>query len=131
MLEPLYQSGLIITLHSFAAVTALTLGAAQLVLPKGSRLHRVAGYLWVGLLGSVALSSFWIHDLRWIGPFSPIHLVSIFTLANLAFALRAARRRNIKAHAAAMRSLFYFALIGAGTFTLLPGRIMHQVVFGQ
>ncbi|MFK7763785.1 MAG: DUF2306 domain-containing protein [Roseobacter sp.] len=92
MLEPLYQSGLIITLLSFAAVTALFLGAAQLVLPKGSRLHRGAGYLWIGLLGSVALSSFWIHDLRLVGPFSPIHLLSIFTLAHLVFALRAATK---------------------------------------
>jgi uncharacterized membrane protein len=24
-----------------------------------------------------------------------------------------------------------FALVGAGMFTLLPGRIMHAVVFGQ
>jgi uncharacterized membrane protein len=30
-----------------------------------------------------------------------------------------------------MISLYFFALIGAGIFTLLPGRIMHEVVFGQ
>lgn len=30
-----------------------------------------------------------------------------------------------------MIKLYVFALIGAGIFTLLPGRIMHAVVFGQ
>jgi uncharacterized membrane protein len=28
----------------------------------------------------VAASSFWIHQMRLVGPFSPIHLLSIFTL---------------------------------------------------
>jgi uncharacterized membrane protein len=30
-----------------------------------------------------------------------------------------------------MISLYAFALIGVGVFALLPGRIMHEVVFGQ
>jgi uncharacterized membrane protein len=30
-----------------------------------------------------------------------------------------------------MTALYIFALVGAGIFTLLPGRIMHAVVFGQ
>jgi len=30
-----------------------------------------------------------------------------------------------------MTSIFFGALIVAGLFTLLPGRIMHAVVFGQ
>lgn len=30
-----------------------------------------------------------------------------------------------------MIKLYLLALVGAGIFTLLPGRIMHAVVFGQ
>lgn len=30
-----------------------------------------------------------------------------------------------------MIKLYLFALVGAGIFTLLPGRIMHTVAFGQ
>jgi uncharacterized membrane protein len=37
----------------------------------------------------------------------------------------------VKQHRSAMISLYLFALIGAGVFTLLPGRIMHEVVFGR
>ena len=33
--------------------------------------------------------------------------------------------------AGSMISLYVFALIGAGVFTLLPGRTTHTVVFGQ
>ena len=120
-----------ITLHALAALTALFIGIAQLWLKKGSQLHRVAGYAWVILLGSVALSSFLINDLRLIGPFSPIHLLSVCTLINLVLTIRAARRGDIDQHAKSMRSIFWLALVGAGLFTLLPGRIMHQVVFGQ
>ncbi len=120
-----------ITLHALAALTALFIGIAQLWLKKGTRLHRVAGYVWVVLLGSVALSSFWIRDLRLIGPFSPIHLLSVYTLVNLVLAIRAAHRGDIDKHAKTMKSIFWLALVGAGLFTLLPGRITHQVVFGQ
>nr|WP_316247460.1 DUF2306 domain-containing protein [Roseobacter litoralis] len=120
-----------VTAHAFAALTALLLGATQLLLAKGTRRHRVIGYIWASLLGLVALSSFWIHDLRQIGPFSLIHLLSVYTLYNLVGGIRAAQRGKIDEHRSTMRQLFYVALIGAGAFTLLPGRDMHLVVFGQ
>jgi uncharacterized membrane protein len=78
----------------------------------------------------IAISSFWIHDIRLIGPFSPIHLLSIFTLAILPLAVWHARRHRVERHRKAMTSIFVGALVIAGLFTLLPGRIMHHVVFG-
>ncbi|MEM9578918.1 MAG: DUF2306 domain-containing protein [Pseudomonadota bacterium] len=117
-------------MHTLAAVFALLAGVFLLALKKGTRLHRATGYVWVAALGFVALSSFWIHDLRLIGPFSPIHLLSIWALYNLVRAVWAARAGNIATHSASMKSLYLYALIGAGLFTLLPGRILHQVVFG-
>jgi uncharacterized membrane protein len=41
-----------------------------------------------------------------------------------------ARRHWVRSHRAAMISLFAGALVIAGVFTLLPGRVMHEVVFG-
>ncbi len=35
------------------------------------------------LMAAVAVSSFWIHQIRLLGPWSPIHLLSIFTLVML------------------------------------------------
>jgi uncharacterized membrane protein len=36
----------------------------------------------------------------------------------------------VRAHRSAMLGLFLGALVIAGLFTLVPGRIMHAVVFG-
>jgi uncharacterized membrane protein len=51
----------------------------QLALPKGTPRHRAVGYLWVALMLLVVIPSFWIHTIRQWGPWSWIHLLSIFT----------------------------------------------------
>jgi len=119
-----------IQLHAFAAIAAFTLGVVQLTAPKGTIPHRLFGWLWAGLMLAVALSSFFIHTIRLWGPFSPIHLLSVFTLIMLPLAVLRARRHQVERHRRAMLGLFAGALVVAGTFTLLPGRIMHSVVFG-
>ncbi|MEM6440529.1 MAG: DUF2306 domain-containing protein [Pseudomonadota bacterium] len=129
-LGPLLAEGPVVAAHAAAALAALGLGAAQLYGPKGTRGHRLWGRVWVALMALVALSSFAIFQLRLIGPFSPIHGLSLYTLASLLYALRAARRGDIRAHRLTMASLFWFALIVAGAFTFFPGRAMHAVVFG-
>jgi len=48
----------------------------------------------------------------------------------LPIAVLHARRHRVAAHRTAMMSLFIGALVIAGAFTLLPGRVMHAVVFG-
>ena len=82
-------------------------------------------------MAAVAASSFWIHEIRLFGPLSPIHLLSIFTLIMLVLAVLHARRHNVSGHRKAMMSIFFGALVIAGLFTFLPGRIMHAVVFGH
>ena len=119
-----------ITLHAFAALAALALGGAQFLLPKGAALHRTLGYVWATLMMAVAASSLAIHDIRLFGPWSPIHLLSLVVLVSVPMAVLAARRGQANRHRAGMIQLFLFALLGAGVFTLLPGRLMHQVVFG-
>lgn len=129
-LIPLTTAPLAIQLHAWIALAALALGAVQLLAPKGTLPHRGFGWLWVGLMAAVALSSFRIHTICSFGGYSVIHLLSVFTLAILPLAVLHARRHRIRAHARAMRLLFLGALLIAGVFTLLPGRIMHDVVFG-
>jgi uncharacterized membrane protein len=129
-LAPLLQAAPAIPLHAFAAMTAFVLGVVQLAAPKGTLPHRTLGWIWVGLMAGVALSSFWIHQIRLFGPWSPIHLLSIFTLAMLPLAVWKARSHQVADHRRVMIGLFSGALVIAGLFTLLPGRIMHTVVFG-
>jgi len=51
-------------------------------------------------------------------------------LATLPLAVLRARRHEVARHRSAMIALFTGALVIAGAFTLLPGRIMHAVLFG-
>ena len=130
-LAPLLDAAPAIPLHAFAAMTAFVLGVVQLAAPKGTLPHRTIGWIWVGLMAAVAISSFWIHQIKLIGPWSPIHLLSIFTLTMLPIAVWRARRHRVADHRRIMTLTFVGALVIAGLFTLLPGRIMHAVVFGQ
>ncbi|QFT98251.1 hypothetical protein FIU85_13115 [Roseovarius sp. THAF8] len=129
-LDPLLSASPMIVAHTLAALAALALGALQLILPKGTGLHRGLGSVWVILMLVVAASSFWIHTMQVIGPFSPIHVLSIIVLISAPLGLYYAQTGQVTAHRRTMQQLFAIALIGAGLFTLWPGRIMHQVVFG-
>ncbi len=129
-LAPLIDAAPAIPLHAFAAMGAFVLGLVQFAAPKGTLPHRTLGWIWVALMATVATSSFWIHQLRLLGPFSPIHLLSIFTLTMLPLAVWKAHSHKVPAHRRAMILLFAGALVVAGMFTVLPGRIMHAVVFG-
>jgi uncharacterized membrane protein len=129
-LTPLTRAPFAIQIHAYAALAAFALGAVQLARVKGTPQHRALGYVWVGLMLTVAISSFWIHDMRVWGPWSPIHLLSILTLAMLPLGLYYARHHRVRGHKLTMLGLFAGALVIAGIFTLVPGRIMHRVLFG-
>jgi len=130
-LAPLLDAAPAIPVHAFAAMAALALGLVQFAAPKGTLPHRTIGWIWVALMVIVAASSLWIHQIRLFGPWSPIHLLSIFTLVMVPIAVWRARRHRVTDHRRIMTMTFVGALVIAGLFTLLPGRIMHAVVFGQ
>src|SRR5215813_14174037 len=127
---PLLDAAPAIPVHAFAAMTAFALGLVQFAAPKGTLPHRTLGWVWVSLMLVVALSSFWINGIRWLGPFGPIHLLSILALVMVPLAVWKAHNHDVGAHRRIMISLFLGALLVAGLFTLVPGRIMHKVVFG-
>jgi uncharacterized membrane protein len=127
---PLLEAAPAIPLHAFAAMAAFVLGLVQFAAPKGTLPHRTLGWIWVALMTLVAASSFWIHQIRLVGPLSPIHLLSIFTLAMLPLAVWRAHTHRVTDHRWIMIFIFTGALAMAGLFTLLPGRIMHSAFFG-
>lgn len=129
-LAPLLNAALVIQIHAFAAFAAFALGIVQLLALKGTLPHRTIGWIWVLPLATIAISSFWIQSIRMFGPFSLIHLLSIFTLITLPLAALAAHRHNVEPHRRAMMGIFFGALVIAGAFTFVPGRIMYAVAFG-
>ena len=130
-LAPLLDAAFAIPLHAFAAMAAFVLGLVQFAAPKGTLPHRTVGWIWVALMAVVAISSFWIHQIRLFGPWSPIHLLSIFTLAVLPIAVWRAHHHDVTNHRRIMIFIFIGALVIAGLFTFVPGRVMHSVVFGR
>ena len=129
-LTPLLSASTAIQFHAFAAVAAFGLGMVQLAAPKGTLPHRTIGWIWVALMVVVSVSAFFVHQIRLWGPWSPIHLLAVFTLAVLPIAVWFAHSHAVRGHRNAMVTLFVGALVIAGVFTLLPGRIMHAVVLG-
>lgn len=129
--SPLFNSDFAIVSHALLAIASIVLGALQFVLPKGTRLHKLIGYVWASMMLYVAASSFFIHEIKLIADlFSPIHLLSIYVLFSVTTAVWKARKGDIKGHRQHMIQLYIFALIITGGFTFFPGRIMHQVLFG-
>jgi uncharacterized membrane protein len=49
-------------------MTAFALGLVQLAAPKGTLPHRMLGGIWVAIMFVVAISSFFIHQLKIWGP---------------------------------------------------------------
>lgn len=130
-LAPLLNAPTAIQIHAFAAMSAFAIGLVQLYRTKGTPSHRATGYVWVSIMMVVAASGFWIHDIRVWGQWSPIHLLSVFTLVMLPVGVWYARRHIVVGHKWTMISIFAGALVIAGIFTFVPGRIMNAVVFGN
>ncbi|WP_375175488.1 DUF2306 domain-containing protein [Pseudooceanicola sp.] len=130
-LTPLLSASVAIQIHVLAALLAILLLPLTLFRRRRDRVHKVAGYVWVTAMLTTAISSFWINGIRLIGPFSPIHLLSVLTLYNVIWAVVELRRGNRRAHEGILRATAYWSLGLAGLFTLIPGRMMAEALFGE
>ncbi len=131
ILAPRLNASPTIQIHAYSAMAALALGAVQFSTPKGTLPHRAIGTAWVLLMLAVCISSFSIHTIRLWCPWSPIHLLSIFTLGSLPLAVFYAHCHDVPHHRLVMISIYTGGLVIAGLFTFVSGRIMHAVLFGS
>jgi uncharacterized membrane protein len=143
---PLFEAPALVQFHAYLAIGGVLLGGIQLFAPKGSIPHRAVGWVWVFLVALMIVTAFMNHDILSFGPFSPkiccrdftcrlgstkcgsIHILSVFVLLMLPFAILQARLLNVVRHRQAMIILMAIMVLGAG-FTFLPTRIMHAVAF--
>ena len=119
--------------HLVTAFSALVIGGVVLWRRKGTFDHRLLGWTWVVLMASTAVASAFIRDYRLpnLAGFTPIHGFTLLVAVMLPRGIWFIRHGNVVGHRKAMRGLFIGACVIAGLFTLLPGRIMHAVVFGS
>lgn len=128
-IKPLLEASLAIQLHVAAAAFAIALSAAIIIVKRGTPGHKLVGRAWVAMLAVICISSFWITGMNGTG-YSWIHLLSVWTLLGLTKAVWAVRTGDIRAHKYAMISTMVGALLGAGFFAFMPGRMMNAVLFG-
>lgn len=130
-LDPIFGAPLEIQVHIYSAIPAIVLGPIAIYRKKRDFIHKCVGYSWVASMLVLALSSFFIRGWALVGPFGPIHLLSVFVLYGLFEGVRDARARRIDAHKAGMQDLYWWAIGIAGLLTLLPGRRMSSMLFGE
>lgn len=127
--EPLLHAPLAIQIHVATVVAAAVIGLVIFMRCNGTTLHKVLGRLWMVLMITTALSSFFIHKINLVGGFGPIHILSILVLLGCGRAVAAARTGQIESHRKIIRSIYLGGILGAGTFAFMPGRIMNEVAF--
>ena len=118
----------VILVHTFAAFTAIALGAGMFLARKGTLSHRIAGRGWVALMLITAISSFWIQTK---GHFSLTHLLSVAVPLMLAAGVYFALTRRIVRHQRMMIGIYALGLGLAGLFTLLPNRLLGRMLWSS
>lgn len=117
------ELGPAIWIHLTAVVLALGTTPFLLLRTKRDRLHKSMGYLWVGSVAVIAVSSFFLKFII-RGSFSPIHLLSVWTLIQLPMIVMRARKKDIESHRKKVRGIVAGGLIVAGIIAFLPIRLL-------
>src|SRR5208337_413307 len=132
-LAPLIEAPWVILTHVAAVAVSLLLGPMQLILPKGTRAHRMMGRVWSGAMVITCLSALLILDRPMppnLGPLSWLHLLAVFTLVLLYRAVRLARAGEIEKHRKAMLGLVLLGLGVPAVFAVaVPHRILNRALF--
>ncbi len=123
-LEPLARAAPMVLAHLGVALFTLGLGVTVLAMRKGTRLHKVAGRLWAGLMVGVAVSGVLIDPHR----FTAAHAAALLVLWMIPAAIVKARRGDLRGHRRTVARLLIAMVIVAG-LSLLPGHLLHGVFF--
>ncbi len=129
-LAPLLNASPAIQIHVAAAVVALALGLYQFLARKGTIPHRVIGWVWVVLLASICISSFFIPGSWFIGPISVFHALSVYTLWALFKGAKAAREGEVADHKSYMAWIFGLSIVLSAVIAVgSSGGVLNEVFF--
>jgi uncharacterized membrane protein len=123
------QLSLSVWLHLATIGIATALTPMMMLRRRGDRLHRQLGYVWVTAMFLTALVSL---DVRLInrGAFSPIHILSVWTMIQVPLIVWRARQHDWRRHRNAVRGMVLGALLIAGFFTFPFNRLLGHWLFG-
>lgn len=120
-------------LHLYTVLPCVPIGGLLLIIKKGTLIHKRLGRIYMILMLFTAIVTLFIPAYvggRVLNHFGWIHLFSFLTIWTVPTAYLAIKNGNVKAHKRKMILLYFGALIIAGAFTLMPGRYLHEVIFG-
>jgi uncharacterized membrane protein len=115
--------------HILTVTVALVLTPVMLLRPRGGPTHRRLGRIWVSAMLLTALSTLFVQESR-PGHYSFIHIFTVWTLLAAPYTWWTARTGRIAAHRGSVRGLVTGALLIAGAFTLVPGRVLGGWIWG-
>ena len=115
--------------HLSTIMAALVLTPVMLLRPRGDRLHRTLGKVWLVIMTVTAAITFDIQLIR-EGQFSPIHILSLLTLLAVPQIYWTARTHQPGKHRRAVRGVALGGLLIAGFFTFPFNRMLGQWLMG-
>jgi len=119
-------------MHLATVAPAAVIGTYLMIVRKGSAIHKWLGKVYMLLMLITAVISLMMPakiGFTIFSHFGPIHLLSILAIVSVIAAYDAIKRKNIDRHRKAMIGLFTGGVLIAGTFTLMPGRFLHALLF--
>ena len=129
-LAPVADAPIAVKVHLATVIPAFVIGTWLIFFSvQGERWHRARGSAYLALMVVTAVAAFFIRSID-PGRLSFIHLFIPLTIFGVVSALWNVRRGNINGHRNAMLGLYIGGLLIAGGLTLLPGRLLHRVIFG-
>lgn len=128
-LAPILNAEPLVQFHLLGATMAVMTGPVALYRRRRDRVHKVTGYVWGSAMMALAISGLFMHSLAIIGPFGPIHLLSVVTILSLWRGFHLIRQRRIADHARWMRNFYWYAIGFSALFALSPGRVLNRALF--
>jgi uncharacterized membrane protein len=113
-------------IHAIIILVLVVAGWIMLALPKGDRRHRTLGWIWVSGMVAMGATSLTVpHGDSWVAAY----IGGGSALALLAYGIYAVKTRRLRNHGRTMAMLM-IALVLMTLLSLMPGRLLHDVVFG-
>ncbi|WP_443627673.1 DUF2306 domain-containing protein [Candidatus Njordibacter sp. Uisw_002] len=120
-------------MHLGTIAPAFLMATFMMVTKKGTEVHKLIGRIYMVLMLFTAMVTLLMS--AQVGPrlfnhFGFIHLLSVLVLYCVPSAYWAIKNGNVKRHRWSMIGLYIGGLIVAGGFTLMPGRMLGNMLFG-
>jgi uncharacterized membrane protein len=113
-------------IHAIFILTMVVTGWGMLALPKGDQRHRVLGWSWISAMTLMGITSMAVpHGNAWISAY----VGGGSALVLMTWGILKVKRRRYRDHARTMVMLM-IALIVMTLLAVMPGRLMHNVLFG-